>query len=98
MKKILVCLTQFIMILIMSTMVYGEQAGENVTQGYQETESLYVKSICLMGKFAVSYSPHMLPGIEYDESTNTVTLENCNFASGGGPTWDGFIHIGEIGR
>jgi hypothetical protein len=91
MKKILICLTQFIMILMMSTMVYGEQAGDDVTQGYQETESLYVDGICLMGEFAVSYDPHMLPGVEYDESTNTVTLENCNFVSGGGPTWDGFI-------
>ena len=91
MKKILVCLSQFIMILMMSTMVYGAQTGENVTQGYQATESLYVDGICLMGKFAVSYSPYMLPGVEYDESTNTVTLENCNFESGGGPTWDGFI-------
>ncbi|MCI9617291.1 MAG: hypothetical protein HFG31_04705 [Eubacterium sp.] len=86
MKKILVCLTQFIMILMTSTMVYGEQAGENVTQGYQESASLYVEGYCFMKNYVASYEyMHYFPrGVTYDESTNTLTLENCNLQYRGG--------------
>ena len=85
MKKILVCLTQFIMILMMSTMVYGEQAGDDVAQEYQESASLYVKGHCLMrGYVAYEDKDNFIRGVKYDESTNTLTLEDCNLQYRGG--------------
>ena len=90
MKKILVCLTQFIMILTMSIIVYGDKASDDVTREYQETESLYINGRCFLGKYALVGLPS-LAGIEYDENTNTITLENCNLVSPGGPTWNGLI-------
>ena len=93
MKKILVCLTQFIMILMMSTMVYGEQAGDDVAQEYQESASLYVEGQCFMRGYVASYEDknNFPPGVTYDESTNTLTLEECNLQYRGGAGSDGVI-------
>lgn len=84
MKKLLVCLSQFIMILMMSTMVYGEQVGGNVTQENEDEGSLYVEGKCLMRGYVAEDKDSFIRDVKYDENTNTLILENCNLQYRGG--------------
>lgn len=91
MKKLLVCLSQIVLVLIMSTMVYGAQNSGNDAQEFFKTERLYVDGFCLLGPDAISSGSDQFSRVKYDKSTNTITLENSHMENVGNPTWEGFI-------
>ena len=91
MKKILVCLSQIVVVLILSKMVYGAQYSNNEAQEFFKTERLYVDGFCLLGPNAISSDSTQYSKVRFDENTITIILENNHMENVGSSTWEGFI-------
>lgn len=91
MKKLLVCLSQIVLVLIMSTMVYGAQDSSNDAQEFFKTERLYVDGFCLLGPDAISGGTAQYSNVKVDENSITIILENSYIKTVGSSTWEGFI-------
>ncbi|MCI9126266.1 MAG: hypothetical protein HFG28_03610 [Eubacterium sp.] len=91
MKKILVCLSQIVLVLILSTMVYGAQDSNNEAQEFFKTERLYVDGFCLLGPNAISGGTAQYSNVKVDENSITIILENSHMENVGSSTWEGFI-------